>query len=204
MTSSTFTHAIVLDFEATCEERSRIHNQEIIEFPSVLIELDTGREVDAFSSFVRPVHNPILTEFCTALTSITQYDVDQAPLFLDVFAAHQEWLSGHSIDHDHALMVTCGDWDLRVMLPAQCELVGIDVGDIPPVYTRWLNVKDVYRRTLLVKRSKGMKRMLEALGLKLEGRHHRGIDDCYNIAKIMKNLLLRGADFAPTNQIGSR
>ena len=35
----------------------------------------------------------------------------------------------------------------------------------------------------------GMAGMLKTLKIKLEGRHHSGIDDCKNIAKIVLNLM---------------
>ena len=41
-----FTHAILLDLEATCSESGRFQPQEIIEFPSVLLSLDTLEPVD--------------------------------------------------------------------------------------------------------------------------------------------------------------
>jgi len=37
----------------------------------------------------------------------------------------------------------------------------------------------------------GMAGMLSSLGLTLEGRHHSGIDDCRNIARIAKELCRR-------------
>lgn len=36
-----FTHFCILDFEATCEKDKRIHPQEIIEFPTVLLNAQT-------------------------------------------------------------------------------------------------------------------------------------------------------------------
>ena len=38
-----------------------------------------------------------------------------------------------------------------------------------------------------------MTSMLRGLGLMLEGRHHSGIDDCRNIANVVRALVLRGA-----------
>ena len=38
----------------------------------------------------------------------------------------------------------------------------------------------------------GMDNLLNKLGLKLEGRHHRGVDDAYNVAKILIDILRRG------------
>lgn len=118
-------HAIILDFEATCSDTGRVDPQEVIEFPSVLLDLATGEVVDEFASFVRPVHHPQLSSFCRELTTITQADVDAAPPFAEVFAAHQAWLDGHGLTPQNALMVTCGDWDLGSMLPRQCRVMAL-------------------------------------------------------------------------------
>ena len=78
----------VIDFECTCEEATRDFPFEIIEFPVVLVNLSTMLVVscrpvmqrlhhvcaqeDRFEAFVRPIANPVLSTFCTQLTSITQ------------------------------------------------------------------------------------------------------------------------------------
>ena len=41
-------------------------------------------------------------------------------------------------------------------------------------------------------RARGMTDMLDSLGLELEGRHHSGIDDTLNIARVVVELLQRG------------
>ena len=41
----------------------------------------------------------------------------------------------------------------------------------------------------------GMAGMLNKLGMKLEGRHHSGIDDTRNIAKIILHLIESGHKF---------
>jgi len=67
-----FDFLCVLDFEATCQEGKRLANQEVIEFPSVLIDGRTGNVVDMFEQYTSPVCNPRLSSFCTELTGITQ------------------------------------------------------------------------------------------------------------------------------------
>jgi inhibitor of KinA sporulation pathway (predicted exonuclease) len=42
-----------------------------------------------------------------------------------------------------------------------------------------------------------MTEMLKIFGLKLEGKHHSGIDDTYNIARVAQELVKRGINFAP-------
>ncbi len=190
---SEFTHAIILDFEATCDDRHPPRPQEIVEFPSVLISLRPLQNVDEFQSFVRPRHHPVLTTFCKEFISITQEDVDAASVFPEVLTDHHVWLDGHGLDEKNALVVTCGDWDLGVMLPAQCSVAVPPVQVLRPIYTRWQNLKRAFCAVQGRRKAPGMAGMLKAMGLPLAGRHHRGIDDCRNLAELYKTLLKRGA-----------
>jgi ERI1 exoribonuclease 3 len=66
-------YLLVLDFEATCGERGFPRNQmEVIEFPTIVYDLQEKKEVGRFHEYVKPVIRPQLTEFCTQLTGITQ------------------------------------------------------------------------------------------------------------------------------------
>ena len=69
-----YEYLLVLDFEATCgNQGSEPKPQEIIEFPCALLSTKKNFEVvSIFHKYVRPIHNPILTTFCTELTGITQ------------------------------------------------------------------------------------------------------------------------------------
>jgi len=187
-----FTQAIILDFEATCDQKGFPGPQEIIEFPSVLLNLETGQVCDEFTSFVRPVHHPQLTDFCRELTGIRQAEVDVARTFTEVLDSHLEWLEGHDLNEINSLLVTCGDWDLKRMLPIQLEASQLGMDQIPPIYRQWQNIKQMYCQVLDQPRVGGMVKMLRGLQLELKGRHHRGIDDCRNIARIYQALLDKG------------
>lgn len=203
--ANAFEQLVVLDFEATCQPGGAPVPQEVIEFPSVLVSLRERRVVDEFSSFVRPVHHPTLSEFCTGLTGIRQEDVDGAPSFAQVLARHQAWLAGHGLlgpaDAPRFTLVTCGDWDLASMLPVQCAAVGLGMHELPRVYRRWINIKKIYVERMRTEKANGMPAMLRGLDLELEGRHHRGIDDCHNIARIALALAGRGASFEHTGRL---
>ena len=190
---SPFGYAIVLDFEATCDDRKRLLTQEIIEFPSVVFSLDTFEIIDEFQAFVKPHHHPVLTEFCQKLTAIRQHDVDTALPFADVFAKYQAWLHRHKMTTENAVIVTCGDWDLGTMLPAQCATAVPSVDRIPALYARWHNIKRSFCSLRRLRKAPGMTGMLRALGLQLVGHHHRGIDDCRNIAALCRSLIRKGA-----------
>lgn len=74
------------------------------------------------------------------------------------------------------------------MVMSQCATSGQQV---PERFRTWLNVKRLFSNTT-GKRAHGMASMLEELGLTLDGRHHSGLDDSRNIAKILMELLRRG------------
>lgn len=196
-----FAFLLVLDFEATCDDERPPQPQEVIEFPSVLLAKDTMQTVAEFESFVRPVHHPKLTPFCKRLTSIEQPDIDAAACFREVFARHQEWLRIQQVTAENTLMVTCGNWDLKTMLPAQSLVSGLLLEQIPPIYTRWHNIKRAFSKSVGGRRASSMTSMLEALGLPLVGTHHRGIDDCRNIAALCRALSVRGAEIDVTGSM---
>lgn len=165
---------IILDFEATCDSK-RHKPQEIIEIPSVVIDAKTLGIIDKIQIYVRPVVRPILTRYCTELTGITQKIVDVAQTFPRCYERYTEWLS----QYDDYIIVTCGDWDLRLMLPAQCKLSGRKV---IPGMKKWINIQDTFREKYGI--NGGLKSMLKYLNLDHVGRHHSGIDDCINTARI--------------------
>lgn len=70
-----FQYFLVIDFEATCDKDQIPHPQEIIEFPSVLVNSMTGQLEAYFQTYVRPTCNKHLTDFCKDLTGIQQTQV---------------------------------------------------------------------------------------------------------------------------------
>ncbi|CAJ1431480.1 unnamed protein product [Effrenium voratum] len=178
---------VVLDFEATCDKPVQVKPQEIIEFPMVLVDATSHKKVKEFRTYVRPTANPKITAFCTELTGITQEQVDVAPAWSEALRLGEAWLREQS-GYSRPLFVTCGDWDLRQMVVEQCKQCQQPV---PGMFKKWLNIKNLFMANT-GKPSTGMKGMLESLEMPLEGRHHSGLDDCRNIARILAELLRRG------------
>ncbi len=54
------------------EARSSNQPKEVIEFPVLLFDTHKLKCIGVFHSFCKPVRGPILTQFCTSLTGITQ------------------------------------------------------------------------------------------------------------------------------------
>ncbi|EFA76558.1 putative RNase III [Heterostelium album PN500] len=151
---SPFKYIVVLDFEATCENGTKIAKQEIIEFPSVIVEVETCKIVDTFREYVKPVHNPRLSAFCTELTGIQQAWVDEAQTFSVVMENHRQWLiknqlllpSGERSPVNTFTFLTCGDWDLNQMLPVQYKFLAGSDGKWPSYFCEWINIKKSFEQ----------------------------------------------------------
>ncbi len=181
-------HYIFLDFEATCEVDRKIKPQEIIEFPSVVLDAKTLETVDQIQLYVRPIKNPILSEFCTSLTGINQSMVQDADIFRYAFKKYDKWVQKYPT----SVFITCGDWDLKTALPAQAKVSKVDVHRY---YRSWVNIKTEFSRYYKTK-ARGMTGMLDFLKMDLIGRHHSGLDDCVNTARIWKRMLKDGYVFS--------
>lgn len=97
------------------------------------------------------------------------------------------------------MAVTCGDFDLAHVLKKECEAKKIE---IPAYLKRYINLKNVFQYSFLNDSIDGgnevyisMKRMLNDLGLNMEGLHHKGADDVKNLAKIILKMRERGVKF---------
>lgn len=192
-----FDYFLVLDFEATCDNKKKIEPQEIIEFPVLKVNAETYEVESVFHHFVKPRYHPTLTNFCMNLTSITQTEVDDGELFPVVLQEFDKWMKEDVGLGKQFLFITCGDWDLKTMLPSQCALENLQV---PQYCKKWLNIKKSYA-VMTGEYNKGMISMMRGLQLSHTGHLHRGFDDCLNIAIILRALANRGCKFLPTMSI---
>jgi 2'-phosphotransferase len=119
-----------------------------------------------------------------------------------------------STHYQNIIFVSHGNFDFQTALKSQCHL-----SSLKTIVRSWINVKDLYsdleqRNQLFVedmkiesskgkqqkkqrktrRRGLGMAAMLENLNLELIGRHHSGIDDTRNIARIFQELARRGGN----------
>lgn len=167
----------VLDLEATCWEdlgAYTVDETEIIEIGCVMAT-PAGEVLDEFGTFVRPVNDPVLSEFCTQLTSITQQDVDQAPVYQEAMRLLDGW-----VGHRGGIWGSWGNYDFRQFAsmekryPSHCEFLK----------KLHVNLKKSWRQTTRHNRT-SLRSALKFHGLDFEGTHHRGIDDARNIARLL-------------------
>ena len=177
MKTETPPYFLVIDLEATCDEERRIPSRqmEIIEIGAVLVDGGTLEPVGELQTFVKPVRHPILTPFCTRLTSITQADVAGAPGFPQALRQLARFIEGRD-----ALFCSWGDYDRNQFdLDARHHRVPLPFGG------RHLNLKKRFSAELGEETRYGMAGALRRVGLTLRGTHHRGIDDARNIARLL-------------------
>ncbi|MEH6628515.1 MAG: 3'-5' exonuclease [Motiliproteus sp.] len=168
---------IVIDFEATCSETGEFlkEEMEVIEFGCVAVDY-SGSVLSEFESFVKPVRNPVLTDFCEELTTITQAQVDAAPKFPEVLVRFKEWLS----QFENPVFCSWGYYD-RNQLAKDCDFHGVKY---PFPTDEHINVKLKFSK-IQDCRPKGLKAAVERVGLAFEGSYHRGIDDARNVARLL-------------------
>lgn len=173
---------IVVDLEATCwrenlpEQRK---NSEIIEIGICLLDTKSGEITKNEGLLIKPDHSEV-SEFCEELTTISQRMIDEKGISLKLAIDRLK----NEYNSKHLVWASYGAYDLN-MFKRQCKSKNIDY----PFGSDHLNVKEVFKKSLGIKKNVGMKKALNILKIKLEGTHHRGVDDARNIAKILYKCL---------------
>lgn len=174
---------IVFDLEATCwENNDEGRLNEIIEIGAVKLD-DTLEVIDEFSSYVKPIINPQLSEFCRSLTAIRQESVDSAPVFDVAINKFENWIFSTG---DNVLLLSWGHYDRKQILREATEK-NYSGKIIQFLEEGHRSLKHEFAKVRRIKPC-GMAKALQMLDLPLEGVHHRGIDDAKNIARIFRTV----------------
>jgi len=173
---------VVIDLEATCwPERTKVADMEIIEIGAVKLSEDRLQAISEYSRFIRPIANPVLTDFCTNLTTISQQEVDRASPFPIVLEDFLKW-----IGEERITLCSWGNYDIE-QLKADCKRHHLR---FPNQFNRHLNLKEEFARQR-GSRPCGYMAAMNFLNIHPAGTHHRGIDDARNIAEIAQRVIPR-------------
>ncbi|WP_328911983.1 MULTISPECIES: 3'-5' exonuclease [unclassified Streptomyces] len=189
----------VIDVEATCWAGQPPPGSvnEIIEIGLTVVDVGARCRVSRNRVLVRPSRSTV-SAFCTELTGLTQAEVARGVPFAEACrilaeeheAAERPWTSW-------------GEYDRRQFArQSQADNVAYPFGY--PTERGHTNAKAVFTEAHGLRRKPGMSHALQIAGLPLEGRHHRGEDDAWNIAALVLDLVERGAwpDAASTGHVG--
>ncbi|MGW4473773.1 exonuclease domain-containing protein [Nonomuraea sp. NPDC004354] len=169
----------VVDVEATCWDGRPPPGSvsEIIEIGLTVVDLRTRERRSRHRILVRPARSTV-SAFCTDLTGLTQAEVETGVGFAEAC---------RMLAAEHAAgsrpWASWGDYD-RHQFTRQCAATGAAY----PFSRRHTNAKAVFTEAHGLRKRPGMAEALRIAGLPLEGRHHRGEDDAWNIAALVLSL----------------
>ena len=121
----------------------------------------------------------MVSKFCTELTTLTQEQVSKGIAFKDACKLLED--EYHSSER---LWASFGDYDRR-QFEKQCREMGVRY----PFGPSHLNVKTLCAISIGQSSELGLPQALAMTKLPLEGTHHRGHDDAWNIAAVLWELL---------------
>lgn len=173
---------LVIDVESTCWKGSPPAGQmsEIIEVGVCPINVTTLQPLQRCSILIKPEHSQI-SAFCTELTTLTPDMLAAAGNLNDAVGI----LKSQYRSKDR-LWASWGDYDRR-----QFERVCQRQQVAYPFGSRHLNVKSLYAVVAGLQQECGLAAACEQLGIPMDGTHHRGHDDAWNIANVLCHLLRR-------------
>ena len=180
--------AMVFDLEFTSWPGSNERNwslpnedREIIQIGAVKIET-TGdmREVDSFQILVRPLKNPILSDYIVNLTEITQEKVEKEgilfPLALSRFI---NFIGEHPID----ILFNGGD---KEVIEENCQIHNIPFLSI---FKKSTDLKIYFSEVLGISRKNCTSGMLpELFGLNNHEKQHDALGDARSISQALRYL----------------
>jgi inhibitor of KinA sporulation pathway (predicted exonuclease) len=174
---------LVVDVESTCWKGQWPppgQISEIIEVGLCVVDVDRLERIEKRCILVRPVRSEI-SPFCTELTTLKAEDFVTAGTLADaVSILKREY---RSLER---LWVSWGDYD-RNQFHKCCKELTVPY----PFGPRHMNVKTLFGVAYGDKKELGLDEACERIGMPLEGTHHRGVDDAWNIAGILCRLLAK-------------
>lgn len=184
MAKSLDPNVLVIDVESTCWELPEVQGpneiSEIIEIGVAIVNIKELTILEKASILVKPQRSKV-SKFCTKLTTLTQDQVDTGVTFQEAMSQLQTRFKSKD-----RTFVSWGDYD-RKMFERNCRDYSVHY----PFGPRHMNLKNSFTMLHGLEREPGLDTALDLVGLPLEGVHHRGDWDAFNISKILTHTLKR-------------
>jgi sporulation inhibitor KapD len=151
--------------------------QEIVEVGVVAVVNDSI--VETFSSYVKPMKFPILTERCKSFLKITQEKVDNGMSFQELVRVLRTFN-----DQMPSTVVTWGNMDMKV-LKHNCK----QANEAFPFTVKQRDLSMEYKRFFGYQNQTGLWKAVQEYGKEGTGKHHCALDDAlttYNIFKLVE------------------
>ena len=174
---------LVIDIESTCWEGGFSppgQVSEIIEIGLCLVDVASLERLERRSIMVRPQMSTV-SPFCTELTSITPAMAEAGMTLAEAVDILLD-----EYDSEHRLFASWGDYD-RNQFKRNCDDYRLPY----PFGPTHLNVKNLFSVGFGIRKELGIDGAMDRVGFSMEGTHHRGGDDAWNIAQLLCLVLKR-------------
>lgn len=155
--------------------------REIIEIGAVKLD-DTGREIDAFTQYVKPEFGRI-TDYYADLTGITNEKVADAPHFLEAMKRFYDWAG-----EEEYTIYSWSDAD-SIQISREAELKGEDNKQLKRMLAHWVDYQVEFGRLLGIEKKVSLMDAVHAIGEQFEGHQHDALWDARNTADIYRMSL---------------
>ena len=173
---------LVIDVESTCWDTRPPWGQisEIIEIGICVVDVKAMQRRERRSILVKPQRSEV-SPFCTQLTTLTAEMLAGGVTLAEAVRSLET-----DYDASQRLWASWGDYD-RGQFQRNCQDYTLEY----PFGPTHLNIKNLFSVALGLPKELGIDDAFEHLGMTLEGTHHRGGDDAWNIAELFCWLLKR-------------
>lgn len=171
---------LIVDLEATCwpdHVPPPGEESEIVEIGLCVLDVNARAISDKRSILVKPERST-MSDYCAELTTLTQAQLETGIPFAEACAVLANELDAASFGWG-----SWGQYDNN-MFSDQCQRWGVPF----PFSRTHINLKKLFSRLHDGKR-RGMRSALRLANLSMEGIHHRGDDDAWNIGRLTIYML---------------
>lgn len=172
-------------------------SREIIQIGAVRLDVGRGyREIDAFEILVKPVTNPVLSAYVTALTGIDNGAIERSGVW---FSEAAERFTAFSA---RAVLIGSNGWDGAVMRESAARTAAAGRGAARLPLERMVDLRPFLAASLGIDANAAISCELPAmLGLPGPERGHTGLADARAIAAVLRALAARGAALAAARRL---
>ena len=199
---SDFLNLGVLDLEMTCDGRQdgnkfiddgrmKHYKREIISVGFVVFN-DRYEIKQSYKTFVKPVKNAVLTDYCKNLTGISQTDVDNGKKCSDVFSEIFDICKKYCIN----IILTFGNFDKAAIINSarRYQKAKDQAKNLYIISAKILDMKPIIMKAAVKTKTKhepGLSKIADSLGIKNDLPNHDALNDSVLLYKVCRRIKLR-------------
>lgn len=178
---------VCVDVEATCSTDLSVPREqmEVIEVGAVVLDREKNWEaVRSLEFFIKPILHPVLTPFCTELTTITQEELDGKGVPYVEGLRYCKDLTSYLDDYGWS-WCSWGAFDKNIFVQ-DATLHGLSPFFGPENH---FNLKVWFSNLEGTRKGFGLGKAIARKGLKFQGQPHRALSDAQNVAQILRTMV---------------